>query len=113
MSVNYPDVLLSIRKIIYEKFNDTDSKFTNDDILSSLKESNLMSSSTTADDVEKYFKILANAKLFRIIAQNFTTMWFKLFTPLVESQCNSCNSIIHVNSTEKLPCPNTSCNSNL
>ncbi|WOV92488.1 MAG: hypothetical protein R1F52_05055 [Candidatus Nitrosoabyssus spongiisocia] len=113
MSANYPDVLLSIRKIIYEKFNDVDSKFTNDDILSSLKELNLISSSTTADDMEKHFKILANTKLFRIIAQNFTTMWFKLFTPLIESSCDSCNSIIHVHSTEKLPCPNTSCKSNL
>lgn len=95
---------LQIRKIIFEKFNDTNLRFTNDEIYEILKERGL-GSSVTIDDMEPYFKQLHDEGLIRPIAQNFTTQWFKLFDVLEQLNCKSCNQEIYLGKLEPHVCP--------
>ncbi len=99
---------LQIRKIIFEKFNDTNVRFTNDEILELLK-NNGLDSSVTIDDVEQYFNQLRDAGLIRQIAQNFTTNWYKLFGVVEKIKCNSCNQEIYLGKLEPRVCPNSEC----
>ena len=103
-----PQVLLQIRKIIYERFNDENLRFTNDEIFEILK-SEEFAKSLTIDDMKPFFQQLHDEKLLRPIAQNFTTQWFKLFAILEKSKCNSCNNEIHLGKLEERICPNHSC----
>ena len=82
---------LQIRKIIFEKFNDVDTKFTNDDIFEILKSEGDINPSWIIDDTESLFNDLCDSGLTRNIAQNFTTIFLKLFDPVEKFHCNSCN----------------------
>jgi len=75
-------ISLQIRKIIFEKFNDVDTKFTNDDIFEILKSENDVDPSWIIDDTESLFNDLCDSGLVRNIAQNFTTIFLKLFDPI-------------------------------
>ncbi len=75
---NQEPIPLQIRKIIFEKFNDVNLRFTNDEIFEVLKNDGL-DDSITIDDMEPHFKQLHDEGLIRPIAQNFTTQWFKIF----------------------------------
>ena len=108
MSVSNTALSLQIRKTIFEKFNDTNVRFTNDEILELLK-NNGLDSSVTIDDVEQYFNQLRDAGLIRQIAQNFTTNWYKLFDVVEEIKCNSCNQEIYLGKLEPRVCPNSEC----
>jgi Fe2+ or Zn2+ uptake regulation protein len=99
---------LQIRKIIFEKFNDTDLRFTNDEIFELLK-NNGLDSSLTIDDVEQYFNQLRDSGLIRQIAQNFTTNHYKLFDVVEKIKCNSCNQEIYLGKMEPRVCPNSEC----
>ena len=66
-------ITLQIRKIIFEKFN----------------------------DVESFFKDICDAGLTRNIAQNFTTIWLKLFDPAEKLHCNTCNYDVYLGVSEK------------
>jgi hypothetical protein len=99
---------LQIRKIIFEKFNDTNLRFTNDEIFEMLK-TNGLESSVTIDDVEQYFNQLRDAGLIRQIAQNFTTNYYKLFDTVEKIKCNSCNQEIYLGKMEPRVCPNSEC----
>lgn len=99
---------LQIRKTIFEKFNDTNLRFTNDEILELLK-NNGLDSSVTIDDVEQYFNQLRDAGLIRQIAQNFTTNWYKLFDVVEKIKCNSCNQEVYLGKLEPRVCPNSEC----
>lgn len=99
---------LQIRKTIFEKFNDTNLRFTNDEILELLK-NNGLDSSITIDDVEPYFNQLRDAGLIRQIAQNFTTNWYKLFDVVEKIKCNSCNQEVYLGKLEPRVCPNSEC----
>ena len=46
---------LQIRKIIFEKFNDIDKKFTNDDIFEILKSEGDVDPTWIIDDTESYY----------------------------------------------------------
>jgi hypothetical protein len=48
-------ITLQIRKIIFEKFNDVETKFTNDEIFEILKENDDIDPSWIIDDVEFFF----------------------------------------------------------
>ena len=72
-------VLLQIRKIIFENFNDTDVRFNNDQILEFLKKNKDFNQFMVIDDLETEFKNIEDAGLVRCIAQNFTTQWYKLY----------------------------------
>ena len=102
---------LQIRKIIFEKFNDVDTKFTNDDIFEILKSKGDLDPSWIIDDTESLFMGICDSGLVRNIAQNFTTIWLKLFEPIEELHCNSCNLEIYLGTSEDRKCPNSSCKS--
>ena len=106
-------ITISIRKIIFENFNDDDLKFNNDQIFEILKQNKIIKSSLTIDDMEIYFKELCDSEILRNIAQNFTTQWFKLFEPLDKVECGSCKENSYIISSENKICQNTSCGSSL
>ena len=110
MSESSP-IQLEIRKAIFEKFNDPDGKFTNDEVFETLQKQGTIDSSLTIDDVEKYFIELCDSGLVRNIAQNFTTMWLKLFEPLEKILCGACGMEIYMAKSEDRICPNPSCKS--
>ena len=106
-------ITISIRKIIFEDFNDDDLRFNNDQIFEILKQNKIIESSLTIDDMEIYFKELCDSDILRNIAQNFTTQWFKLFESLNKVQCVSCKEDSYLISSENKICQNTSCGSSL
>ena len=106
-------IALQIRKIIYEKFNDVETKFTNDEIFEILKSNGDIDPSWIIDDTESYINELCDSGLARNIAQNFTTIWLKLFDPLEKSHCNACNHDVYLGTSEERICPNPSCKSTL
>ena len=112
MTDNSP-IVTSIRKVIFENFNDDDLRFNNDQIFEILQQNKVVDSSLTIDDMEVHFKELCDAELLRNIAQNFTTQWFKLFEPLEKIQCNSCKKESYLTASENKNCQNPSCGSTL
>jgi len=103
-------IQLQIRKIIFEKYNNVDTKFTNDAIFETIKSGGDFNSSWIVDDLEPYINEICDSGLARNIAQNFTTIWLKLFNPVKKYHCNSCNQDIYLGESEKQECPNPSCN---
>ena len=103
----------NIRKVIFENFNEHDLRFNNDQIFEILKKNDMIDQSLTIDDMEAHFKELCDSELLRIIAQNFTTQWFKLFEPLEKIQCNSCKNDNYITQSESKTCKNPDCGSNL
>ena len=106
-----PPIVTSIRKVIFENFNDDDLRFNNDQIFEILQQNKVIDSSLTIDDMEVHFKELCDSELLRNIAQNFTTQWFKLFEPLEKIQCNSCKKESYLTASENRVCQNSSCGS--
>ena len=106
-------IALQIRKIIFEKFNDVDNKFTNDEIFEQLKKNGDIDPSWIIDDTEPFFNEICESGLARNIAQNFTTIWLKLFDPVEKFHCNSCNNDVYLGISEDRNCPNPSCGSKL
>jgi len=104
---------LQIRKIIFEKFNDVDTKFTNDEIFEIIKEKGDIDPSWIIDDTEPFFNDICSSGLTRNIAQNFTTIWMKLFDPIEQFHCNTCDNDIHLGKSEERICPNSSCKSSI
>ena len=98
-----------IRKVIYERFNDPEKKFTNDEIFEVIKNNGDIERSWSIDDMEKYFLEICDSGLVRNIAQNFTTIWFKLFDFVEKIQCKSCNEEIYLGISESRICTNTAC----
>ena len=106
-------VLLDIRKIIFENYNDVDTRFNNDQILEFLKKNEVVDSSITVDNLEGEFEKIEDDGLVRCIAQNFTTKWFKLYNDVEKIHCDSCNNDVHVGKDESRKCPNSECSANL
>ncbi|MDA9235857.1 hypothetical protein N9P04_00385 [bacterium] len=106
-------IQLQIRKIIFEEFNDIDTKFTNDQIFEILKSNGDIDSSWIIDDTESLFNDLCDSGLIRNIAQNFTTIFLKLFDTVEKLHCNSCSNDIYVGTSEERTCPNPSCKSSI
>ena len=106
-------IQLQIRKIIFEKYNDVDTKFTNDDIFEIIKHGGDFDSSWIIDDLEPYIQEICDSGLTRNIAQNFTTIYLMLFDRLKKQNCNSCNQDIYVGESETQECPNPSCKAKL
>lgn len=106
-------ISLQIRKIIFDNHNEPDAKFTNDEIFEKLKQGGDVDPSLTIDDVESYFLDLCNSGLARNIAQNFTTIWMKLFSPIEKIHCNACNLDVYLGPEEERSCPNPSCKSSV
>ena len=102
-------ILLEIRKIIFDNFNDLDTRFNNDQILEFLKKSNNFDQSITVNDLENEFKKIENDGLIRCIAQNFITRWFKLYDNVEKLNCNSCKNDIFLGKNEPRICPDPKC----
>jgi len=102
-------IQLQIRKVIFENFNDIDLKFNNDQIFEIIQKNNDVDKSWTLDDMENYFKEICDRGLVRNIAQNLTTIWFKLFELVEKIHCNSCNNDIFLGKSEDRVCPNQAC----
>ena len=103
----------SIRKVIFENFNEDDLRFNNDQIFEILKKDDMIDQNLTIDDMAVHFKELCDIELLRNIAQNFTTQWFKLFDPLEKVQCNSSKTDSYITQSENRICKNPDCGSNL
>jgi hypothetical protein len=99
------DLSLEIRKIIFEKYNNADTKFTNDEIFDTMQKNGIIDKSKTIDDMEQYFAILCDSGIMRNIAQNFTTQWFKIFDVLDKAKCPSCQAEIYILKSEEKNCP--------
>ena len=106
-------VPLQIRKIIFEKFNNVDTIFTNDEIFEILKENADIDSTWIIDDTESFFNEICDSGLARNIAQNFTTIHLKLFDPIEKLHCGVCNQDIYLGTSEERTCPNPSCKSSI
>ena len=106
-------IALQIRQIIFEKFNDTDSRFTNDEIFNILKEDGDVDPSWIVDDVESFINEICDSGLVRNIAQNFTTIWLKLFDPVEKLHCSACDNDIYLGASEEKICPNPTCKSTI
>ena len=104
---------LQIRKTIFEKYNDVDTNFTNDDIFEIIKANDDVDPSWIIDDTESFFNELCDSGLARNIAQNFTTIYLKLFDPLEKLHCDKCDNDIYLGSSEERKCPNPSCKSSI
>ena len=102
-------IQIQIRKIIFEKFNDPELRFTNDEVFDIIKKNNDVDKNWTIDDMESYFKEICDQGLVRNIAQNFTTQWFKLFDSVEKFHCKSCNNEIFLGKSEERICPNPKC----
>ena len=101
-----------IRRIIFDNFNDTDIRFSNDEILGYL---NQMDRYRTLDDVLDFEDVLLEMEksgLLRPIAQNFNTRYYRLWNTLEPATCRACGLATYFAQAEegKL-CPE--CRSNL
>ncbi|HXG06085.1 MAG TPA: hypothetical protein VNI77_02025 [Nitrososphaera sp.] len=86
VSVNSHD----IRKIIFDNFNDTDTRFSNDEVLGHL---NQMEQYRNLDDVLDLQGVLLDMEksgLLRPIAQNFNTRYYRLWNTLELATCKAC-----------------------
>jgi len=106
-------IATSIRKAIFENYNDVDLKFNNDQVFEILKQNEKIDPSLTINDMEVYFKELCDAEILRNIGQNFNTQWFKLFEQIEKIQCSSCKKESYIISSENRICQNSSCGSTL
>lgn len=95
---------LAARRMIFENHNDTETAFTNDQVLDEMKAARLVADSVTIDDMEDVFKGLCASGAARSIAQNFTTIWLKLFDAMAEADCPSCG-MVHLGGAEERACP--------
>ena len=102
-------IQLQIRKIIFEKYNNVDIKFTNDEIFETIKTGGDVNPSWIIDDLEPYVNEVCDSGLVRNIAQNFTTIWLKLFDLVKKYHCSTCNLDIYLGDSENKECPNPSC----
>lgn len=81
----------AIRKIIFDNFNDTDVRFSNDEMLGYL---NQMDQYKALDDVLDFEDVLLDmekAGMLRPIAQNFNTRYYRLWNTLAPAACKACD----------------------
>lgn len=97
-----------IRKIIFDNYNDTDVRFSNDEILAHLNEqNNYREMQLDVLDFEDVLLELESSGMLRPIAQNFNTRYYRLWSPLVSDVCNSCKTATYfASSEEEKKCPN-------
>ena len=108
------DLIISqIRRVIFDNFNDIDTRFNNDQILELLKKDQTFDQAITIDHLESHFQKIEDDGLVRCIAQNFTTKWFKLYDEMEKSNCNSCNKDVFLCNKEPKVCYNSECGATL
>jgi hypothetical protein len=82
-----------IRRVIFDNFNDTDVRFSNDDILAHLNGMDAYSAMEL--DVLNFEEVLLEMEksgLLRPIAQNFNTRYYRLWGEMETTACKTCNA---------------------
>lgn len=80
-----------IRRIISDNFNGTDIRFSNDEILGYLNESDRYKTmNLDVLDFEDVLLEMEGSGFLRPIAQNFNTRYYKIMTDLEEKTCKDC-----------------------
>ena len=106
-------VQLQIRRIIFENHNACDEgggggdcKFNNDGIFEALKRGGDVDPGWIIDDLEPAIDELCRSGAARNIAQNFTTIWLKLFERLEPAgRCTACRGDVFLGPSEERRCP--------
>ena len=80
-----------MRRTIFENFNDLELRFTNDEVLDIMRKKGAVDDTCDVCDVESDFMSLCESGLVRNIAQNFNTMWLRLFDVVDEMKCGACS----------------------
>src|SRR5437868_5824838 len=95
-----------IRKIIFDHFNDTDTRFSNDELLEYLNQIEKYKGVDEVLDLEDILLKMEKSGLLRPIAQNFNTRYYRLWNTLVQSTCKTCKSSIFLSQNEEFrACP--------
>lgn len=102
-------VNLQLRRIIFERFNDPELRFTNDEIFAAVRDGGDVDPLWDVLDAEDEFAGLCRSGLLRNIAQNFNTVWYKLFDVVDEVRCGACSKTVHLGRSEDPVCPNAAC----
>lgn len=95
---------MTIRRVIYENYNDPDVPFTNDQILDVMHRSLGVDKSITVNDLEDTFEKMCDTGLVRNVAQNLRTIWFKLFDVMASFDCGRCGTV-YLGGQESCMCP--------
>lgn len=95
---------MTIRKVIYENYNDPDTPFTNDQVLDVMQRNLGVDNDITVNDLEDTFEKMCSSGLVRNVAQNLRTVWFKLFDTISALDCGQCG-VVHVGGQESRTCP--------
>lgn len=104
---------LQIRRIVFDNYNDVDKHFTNDDIFGVLRRNGDLDPGWIVDDIEPYIDGICDSGMARNIAQNFTTIWLKLFDVVEGHRCGACGFDVFLGRSEERVCPNPSCSARL
>lgn len=82
-----------IRRVIFDNFNDTDVRFSNDDILAHLNGMDAYGAmELDVLDFEDVLLEMEKSGLLRPIAQNFNTRYYRLWGAMEKAACKSCNA---------------------
>ena len=106
-------IILRIRKIIFERFNNPAEPFTNDAVFEALRRDGNLDHGWMVDDIEQYINEICDSGMARNIAQNFTTVWLKLFDVVEQHSCNACKHDVFLGRAEDRTCPNPSCSARI
>jgi hypothetical protein len=83
-----------IRRIISDNFNDTDYRFSNDEILEHLNQTDKYKAlNLDVLDFEDVLLEMEQTGFLRPIAQNFNTRYYKIMTELEEKTCPGCKAV--------------------
>lgn len=80
-----------IRKIIFDNFNDTDTRFSNDEILGLLNQLDKYKALDDVLDFEDVLLEMEKSGMLRPIAQNFNTRYYRLWDTLEPATCKACS----------------------
>lgn len=95
-----------IRKIIFDNFNDTDVRFSNDEILGYLNRIDKYKELDDVLDFEDALLEMEKSGMLRPIAQNFNTRYYRLWNTLEQAACKVCGfSTFLVANEEGKVCP--------
>ncbi|MEO9321377.1 MAG: zinc ribbon domain-containing protein [Nitrososphaera sp.] len=97
----------AIRELIFANYNDTDVRFSNDDLLEQLnRQEKYRRMDLDVLDFEDVLLDLENSGMLRAIAQNFNTRYFRIWDTLAPASCKSCGTeSFFSNSEESKKCP--------
>jgi len=90
-----------IRKIIFCKFNNTETRFSNDEILTYLNEMARYKALDDVLDIEDQLLEMEKSGLLRPIAQSFNTRYYRLWNMLEAVTCKNCNFITYYAQAEE------------